>query len=217
MLWSHTLPLYEEILAHPFNQELARGTLSQARFHFYLAQDALYLRDFSRALAFIAARSHTSSHIRHFLQFAQEALVAERELHAHFLGDLCCDETPSHACLAYTHYLIATTATAPLEEAIAAVLPCIWIYREVGRAIAAQNRADHPYKLWIDAYSSEEFSRATDVAIALCDEVAARVTHNQRIRMQTAFAECAQWEWHFWNDAYQMLRFSSKAPVYSLI
>ncbi len=137
-LWTHIQPLYEEILAHPFNQELASGILSQARFHFYLAQDALYLRDFSRALAFIAARSHTSSHIGHFLQFALGALVAERELHAHFLGNRYCDEAtpPSPACLAYTRYLISTATTAPLEEAIAAVLPCFWIYREVGRAIS---------------------------------------------------------------------------------
>src|SRR4029079_14720943 len=107
---------------------------------------------FSRALAFIAARVGSSKITHQFLNFSLGALVAERELHAHFLPPNYDSDNiaPSHACMAYTQYLIATAATAPLEEAVAGVLPCFWIYGEVRRNIAECVTENNPYKRWID-------------------------------------------------------------------
>jgi hypothetical protein len=45
-----------KIYQHPFNQELAQGTLALEKFIFYLNQDALYLADFSKTLALTATR-----------------------------------------------------------------------------------------------------------------------------------------------------------------
>ncbi|MFZ1430828.1 MAG: thiaminase II, partial [Geminicoccaceae bacterium] len=50
-MWSEIEPLYASILALPFNQELAAGSLSVERFTFYMMQDAHYLGAFARALA----------------------------------------------------------------------------------------------------------------------------------------------------------------------
>ena len=50
-MWSEIEPLYTSILALPFNQELAAGSLSVERFTFYMIQDAHYLGAFARALA----------------------------------------------------------------------------------------------------------------------------------------------------------------------
>ncbi len=60
---------YQSIICHPFNVELAQGTLDKERFVFYMEQDAYYLVGFSRALAFIAARTDSSKIIRQFLDF----------------------------------------------------------------------------------------------------------------------------------------------------
>lgn len=57
--------------------------------------------------------------------------------------------------MAYTQYLIATTATAPLEEALAAVLPCFWIYREVGHHVAKHCMQANPYMRWIKTNVNE--------------------------------------------------------------
>lgn len=204
LLWQHTSPIYQKIIGHPFNIELAKGTLDQKKFSFYMEQDAFYLISFSRALAFIAARADSSKMIQHFLNFALGALVAERELHAHFLpqnydGDQI---APSPACMGYTQYLITKAATGPIEEAVAAVLPCFWIYREVGRNIAAQATENNPYSLWIETYSSIEFSEDTDLAISILDAMASKSSPDTLIRMQKAFEYSALFEWNFWNDAY---------------
>lgn len=209
--WNATLPIYNRIIQHPFNTELADGTLDEKRFLFYMEQDAYYLISFSRALALIAGRATSSKTIQQFLNFALGALIAERELHASFLpSNANCDRIePSPSCLAYTQFLIATSATAPLEEAVAAVLPCFWIYREVGRHIAKHSNDVNPYKRWIETYSSQEFSDATDQAISILDTFATKCSLETLERMQTSFAYSSLYEWHFWNDAYQMITFNS--------
>ncbi len=208
-LWQHTAPIYQKIINHSFNVELAQGTLDPERFLFYMEQDAYYLISFSRALASIAARSDSSKIIQRFLNFSLGALVAERELHAHFLPPNCnCDHIePSPACMAYTQYLIATAATDPLEEAIAAVLPCFWIYREVGLHIAAHVTENNPYRRWIETYSSQEFSDATDLAISIFNEMAGKCSTETLARMKNAFEYSSLFEWHFWDDAYHMIVF----------
>jgi thiaminase/transcriptional activator TenA len=205
-LWQSTAPVFQRIIQHPFNTELAEGTLNEQRFNFYMAQDSYYLIQFSRALALIAGRSVSSKSIHQFLNFSLGALCAERELHASFLPPhYNLDKIePSPYCLAYTQYLIATAATASLEEAIAAVLPCFWIYREVGCHIASNSKTNNPYAKWIETYSSEEFSQITNEAISLLDKMAEVSATDALERMKKAFAYSALFEWHFWNDAYSM-------------
>lgn len=208
-LWQAASPIYQQIIRHPFNVELAKGTLDEKRFIFYMEQDAYYLISFSRALAFIASRAASAKITHQFLNFSLGALVAERELHANFLpsNDYCDRVEPSSSCMAYTQYLIATAATAPLEEAIAAVLPCFWIYREVGRNIAAHCMQANPYIRWIETYASQEFSDATDQAISLLDEFASHSSVETLEHMKKAFEYSSLFEWHFWNDAYKMIVF----------
>jgi len=208
-LWQATFPIYQQILRHPFHAELAEGTLDEKRFIFYMEQDSYYLISFSRALAFIAGRAVSSKTIHQFLSFSLEALVAERKLHASFLpSNYNCDWIePSPSCMAYTQYLIAKATIAPLEEAIAAVLPCFWIYREVGRNIAAHCIHANPYMKWIETYASQEFSDDTDQAIFLLDELAIHSSVEILERMKKAFEYSLLFEWHFWNDAYKMIIF----------
>jgi len=206
-LWQANQHTYQSILDHPFNVELMEGTLAENRFYFYLEQDAHYLTQFARALAFIAARATSSRIIQQFLNLSLGALTAESQLHASFLNANCDHISPSPACLGYCNFLIATTATSSLEEAIAAVLPCFWIYREVGCHIFKHANLDNPYKRWIETYSSPQFSEVTDRAIALLDEFAEKSTLETLEKMTRAFENSTLLEWHFWNDAYNMIRF----------
>jgi len=50
-IWESITDIYQAIIQHPFNEELAQGTLPREKFAFYMQQDALYLADFARALA----------------------------------------------------------------------------------------------------------------------------------------------------------------------
>ena len=56
-LWVSIEPIYAAILRHPFIAGLTDGSLPRERFEFYAIQDALYLREFARALAITGARA----------------------------------------------------------------------------------------------------------------------------------------------------------------
>lgn len=205
-LWQEIAPIYQATIAHPFNQELMKGTLAKEKFQFYLQQDSLYLVDFARALALVGARSTRSDRVVQFLQFAEGAIIAERELHESYFQEYSIHPTREKApgCFTYTHFLLATAALGSYEEAIAALLPCFWIYQEVGTQIAQNSTPNNPYQKWIDTYSGAEFAGVVESAIALTEEVAAATTENARQLMQAAFVASSRLEWLFWDSAYRL-------------
>ncbi|MCF7828885.1 MAG: TenA family protein, partial [Candidatus Marinimicrobia bacterium] len=154
-LWAEIEDIYQSILEHPFITELTRGELDLEIFKFYLQQDALYLEDFSRALAITGARAEEPKELQQFIEFAQGAIVTERALHESYFEQYDVDATgpKSPSCFNYTNFLIATASTGSYPESVAALLPCFWIYREVGNYIYKQAVDDNPYQDWIDTYS----------------------------------------------------------------
>ena len=61
----------------------------------------------------------------------------------------------------------------------------------------------NPYAEWIKAYSNEEIDKATDLAIAICDRLAASSTPEMRARMTDMYVKCSRLEWLFWQTAYE--------------
>src|ERR671935_3133996 len=86
-LWSAIAPIYGAILRHPFLRGLADGSLSRESFRFYAVQDALYLRDFARALSLAAARAPRDEWIIMFNDHSAGALKVERALHESFFKE----------------------------------------------------------------------------------------------------------------------------------
>lgn len=202
--WQTTTPVIQKILKHPFNQALAKGTLASSTFAFYLEQDSLYLKDFARCHALIAAKI-TPAYVREFLGFAESVFVAEQELvHCYFKKEFAFNDTGlvTPATLSYTSYLLQICSLLPVEVAVAAVLPCFWVYRETGCSIARDACGDNPFYRWIETYSSEEFSQAVDKAIAIFDALGDQATEAVKTAMLKAFYNSTCLEWHFWNDAY---------------
>lgn len=206
--WQANAGLYQTILDMPFNRELAAGTLPQPVFQAYIIQDAHYLEGFARALALAAARAPVADHIVEFSGAAREAIVVERALHRDYFakfgigaGDFAAQE-PSPVCEHYVSWLIKTGALAPYEVAVAALLPCFWIYAEVGKEIAATAAVDHPYRAWIDTYADPEFDAAVRRVIGIADAIAGETSTAVRTKMDQAFKRAAQLEYLFWDSAY---------------
>jgi thiaminase/transcriptional activator TenA len=204
-LWESTKEIYERILALPFNQELMKGTLSMKRFIYYLKQDSLYLMDYCRALSLIASKLDDTEHILQFLKFAEDCIVVEKAMHEKFLSghkdERKTEKSP--ACFAYTNFLMATAAYKSTEEAVASVLPCFWIYRDVGDYIYEHADPVNPYRDWIDTYAAEEFRKATDTAIEITEELALKTTEEVRLKMMEVFKMSVRLEYIFWESGYK--------------
>ena len=207
--WSRNLALYDATLTHPFNAELAEGRLGIDAFRRYIVQDAAYLIAFGQALAVAAAKSDHPDHVVQFAGAAREAVVVERALHEDYFGRFGLDAAAvaavpmSPACHHYTSFLLSTALREPLPVIAAALLPCFWVYREVGSAIHATAAPDNPYRAWIDTYAGDDFAAAVDAMIATTDALAERAAAAERRAMQAAFTRAMQLEWMFWDSAYR--------------
>lgn len=201
----------EAIKTHPFNKELADGSLDLLKFAYYIEQDTLYLRDFSRSLSMIAAKVPLKF-IKDFLSFSECALIAEQEVvHTFFRQTFNLQETGklTPATLAYTSYLLQTTSLAPVAVGLASVLPCFWVYNIVGQSIAKNTdvNSQNRYKKWIENYSSQEFTDSVQRCIDIFDELALSESEAVRHLMVDAFYKSTVLEWHFWNDSYHQIVF----------
>jgi thiaminase/transcriptional activator TenA len=47
------------------------------------------------------------------------------------------------------------------------VLPCYWIYWEVGRELQKKGSEDTDYQRWIDQYASEEFGHSVEQVLTM--------------------------------------------------
>jgi thiaminase/transcriptional activator TenA len=207
--WERVDRLRGAIHALPFNRELADGTLSTVRFRGYIVQDALYLGQYARILTLAGARGPDGAVLHAFASCALEAVAVEQALHETYLAQFGVDATraavaePSPDCLGYTSFLLATAYHDPWEVLVAALLPCFWIYWDVGNAIARRADAANPYRAWIDTYADESFGEAVRTVIGITDHAAAGTTAAIQARMLTAFVRSTQYEWLFWDGAYQ--------------
>ncbi len=147
-LWADIESIFAAILAHPFLTGLTDGSLDEAAFAQYVAQDVHYLRDYARALAIVGAKAPTLEATAMFARHAAEVFDVELALHSTLLPELGLDPDqlgaipPTPTTQAYTSYLLATTYGGSFADGLAAVLPCYWIYAEVGAALLARGSSD---------------------------------------------------------------------------
>lgn len=206
LTWQKSDAIYKRIVEMPFIQGLIDGTLPLEKFKFYIQQDSNYLEYFGRALSLIAARA-PDEYVLDYIRFAEGAIVVENALHAGYFNEFGISGKAeiSPACHHYTNFLMSTAAVARVETAMAAVLPCFWIYKKVGDYIYQnQQRDDNPYKTWINTYAGEEFGLLVQKALRICDEVALMCTAVQQEEMTEAFLTASRLEWLFWDSAWRL-------------
>ena len=207
-LWESIGDIYRAILAHPFITGLTDGTLPAESFAFYVVQDALYLQDYARALAAVGSRAPTSDAMQMFARHAADAVAAELELHATLLGELGisaqdvkrAEQAPTNR--GYTAYLLATAHAGSYAEGVAAVLPCYWIYWEVGKELLRLGSPDPRYQRWISTYAAPEYGAVVASVIAEVDRIAPTVSGAERELMSRHFVTTSRYEWMFWEAGF---------------
>lgn len=207
--WAAIDPLVADIFQMPFVDELRTGKLAIEKFQYYMLQDAKYLEHFGRVLAYIGSKCTANEQAQDFFDFGKNALVVEKALHENYFTQFgISKDTAIHiepVCHHYIHFLKSTAAFEPLEVAIAAVLPCFWIYQVVGdRLYQNQSETDNPYAAWIDTYSGDDFAESVRLAKSYVDQMAEQSTEAVRNQMLTAFIAASRLEFLFWKAAYDL-------------
>lgn len=211
LLWDASADIRRAIDNLEFLRMLGAGTLPLDAFRRYLEQDSLYLSGYVKSLSLLAAHAQNPLAGAFWASAAASALDEASSHEAMLTGGSLPSSTgtpePSPACLSYTSYLTATAATEPYPVAAAAVLPCFWIYADVGRSLAVAAKTvldhdpDHPYARWVAAYDAPEFHAIVDAARTFVDDAAASATPEQREQMIDAFVVASRYELMFWDSA----------------
>ena len=196
--WQQASGIREAIADLPFVRSLGDGTLPTEAFTWYLAQDARYLGRYAESLA-VAARLATDEAERVFwYDCSTSAIATELELHESWVAAEVVERTaPSPVTTAYLDHFAAVESAGDYAVLTAALLPCFWIYAEVGDALAARNGPGHPYADWLATYGDEAFAQATRQAIAITEAAARCAGANSRRAAAQAFRASCQHELEF--------------------
>jgi thiaminase/transcriptional activator TenA len=204
--------IWEAQHEHPFVRGIGDGTLDPERFRFYVRQDYLFLIEYGRLLALACARAPRLELMQRFADLAQSTLRTEMELHRVYADEWGIPreelevEPIAPATRAYADFLLRTAALGDFGELVAALLPCMWGYSELGRRLAERGRpANELYARWIDMYAGDDFSELASWCLKICDETAAGAGAEGRSRMRDAFVESSRHELAFWDAAWRLV------------
>lgn len=201
-LWQAQAPLLRAITELPFITDLGAGTLATDDFNFYLAQDAVYLSQYSPALAALGATAPDPTSALFWVRGAVECLEEEASLHRTWLGDAT-PAAPSPVTSSYTSHLMRCVQSRDHVVGAAAVLPCYWLYAEVGLGLAGRSTPGNPYAAWLDTYSGDDFTDSVRQAVTLVEDAFETASPRQRAEAAQAFLDAARWEVEFFDQAHR--------------
>lgn len=129
---------WERSFEHPFIQGLVSGELAPEVFRYYLLQDRYYLEHFSK-LYFLIAKKSASEEIQAHLRLNAEELkngeifVREGFFKELEIGEQEILETPvAPTAYHYVSHMYRQLIDGSVNSAIAGMLPCAWLYHEIG-------------------------------------------------------------------------------------
>jgi thiaminase/transcriptional activator TenA len=204
-------PIWRQQAAHPFLRGLADGTLPAAKFLFYTRQDAVFLQELNRVFGYGAARADTGADPAHFARLLIETQQILDDLHGRYAAGQGVDAAtlaatrPAAVTYAYSRHLLSTAVTDSYPALIAALLPSMWMYDELGHALAAQGtpRADHPYRDWLLVHAGPHLQDITTWMRALLDQRAPTLPAAERAHLQDVFLISSRYEILFWEMAWR--------------
>ena len=205
--------VWRAIEKHPFLHELEAGTLPMEKFTYFILQDYVYLLDFAQVLCRGGAMAPNLETLELFCRHALGAVEVERGFHASFGKSLGLSReqldavAKGPATQAYIDHLQSVARGGTLGELVGAVLPCYWIYGEVGRRLY-KKRPNKPkiYRSWIETYASESFWQPVREQIQLIDRLGSLASAREKKRMAELFMLSSRYEFMFWQQAYEMAR-----------
>ncbi|ANF44919.1 MULTISPECIES: thiaminase II [Priestia] len=208
-LYEKLQPIWRQNHNHPFVQGMGDGTLEKEKFRFYMIQDYLYLIDYAKLFAIGAMKATNVQTMGKFAALLDSTLNEEMSLHREYAKKFEISEKelekaqPSPTTLAYTHYMLHVGQSGTLAELVAALLPCMWSYWEIGKELSEKPGANNEfYREWIEMYSSEEFGELATWCINLFDSLTEDKSEAELEKLEEIFLNTTRFEYMFWDMAY---------------
>lgn len=184
-----------------------KAVLPREKFVFYIQQDSLYLPEMQQVLLQMSARAKNPRHAEAFRLLHDETNAAIEMVYARYcrLPQSTKRVEPAADTILLIGYLRTLAGGKSFAEAVGGLLACFQIYQEVAAHLCRNARLEgNPYRDWIEAFCSNEFSAGTKAIMAVADEVAEASSEATRREMGKAFFMTARLEWQCWDAAYSI-------------
>lgn len=203
-------PVWRAQHEHPFVRGIGDGTLDPERFKHWVRQDYLFLIEYCRLFALAAARAPDLDTLGRFADLLATTARTEMDLHRAYAREFGISESElarepmAPTTRAYTDFLIRVAATGDFAELAAALLPCMWGFAEIGRAMKARGLPAEPrYAKWVEMYAADDFAALADWCRELVDRLGTGASEPLRRRMTDAFLTSSRYELAFWEMAWR--------------
>ena len=204
--------LWDKILRHPFVKELTEGTLPLEKFTYYIKQDYLYLEEFARCIGLAASKAGNIESMRSWAEMMAGCLRYETQM----LEDLSsklkipieeireAELSPTNR--AYTNHLLKIAYYGTIGENVAALLPCMWTYQDIGESYSQKDsiHINPLYKEWCMAYGTPEYINLVKIYLDSLDQYASNAGNMQKNLMREHFNLSLRYEYMFWEMSYNM-------------
>lgn len=207
----------------PFVVCLTSGDLDLKTFHHYIAQDAYFLKAFSQAYE-LAEECADDDDAKAAILELRNKVVHELQMHESYVREWGFNPAeeiaPNSATVKYTEFLLATASgkvegekslgkiATPFEKtkiaayALGAMTPCMRLYAFLGkeiRELVSPGEVDHPYKKWIDTYSSDDFEADALQTEELLDKLSISLTGEELEVMEKLYHQAMNLEIDFFD------------------
>jgi thiaminase (transcriptional activator TenA) len=203
-------PIWRAQHEHPFVRGIGDGSLDLERFTHWVRQDYRFLIEYSRLFGLAAARAPDLDTLGRFADLLQATARTEMDLHRAYARESGITEAElegepmAPTTRAYTDFLIRVAATGDFAELVAALLPCMWGFAEIGQALKARGLPAEPrYAKWIEMYADPGFAALAEWCRALVDRLAEGAGAAGRRRIEEAFLTSSRYEYLFWEMAWR--------------
>ena len=199
---------WEQSLNHPFVQGIVKGNLPLDTFKYYILQDIYYLKHYGKVHAIAASQAEDFDITALLAEKAKKTAQAELTVHNEHARILnITDEDiknfkPAPTAYAYTSHLYRATMFGHLAHSVAAMLPCYWLYADIGKKNEHANPEVQIYRNWIKMYASEEFQNSTKQMIDLLNSLVENMNDHEKEQVKEQFVIAKEYELHFWEMSY---------------
>lgn len=204
-IWRASNRIYKEILGLKFLSELSDGTLNIEIFTRYIAQDEIYLGNYYHNMFTLAEMMEKDNEKKLFVTFAQSGMEGEKAMHELLIKKYGMDiHVPSSVVTAGYNQLIQEAINSGNKYyALAVMLPCMWVYNQVGLHILKISRLENnPYREWIQEYGNEEFTAGVNKVLNIIDSWAQEADEKTIQEMNRLYLRATLYEYAFWDYAY---------------
>lgn len=205
-----TVPHWEGSFTHPFITGLTDGTLGADEFRYYLIQDRYYLEHFSKLHVLIAEQTEDAEVKEMLLLGAQHLAEGEISIREGFFKELAItDEEIANTEIAptaynYVSHMYRQLLDGTVNSAVAGLLPCAWLYQEIGTGLIESGSPKPLYQAWIETYSGEESAKEVQHQCDVLNRLYDASSEEEREQMVQAFVISARMEYLFWDMAYTL-------------